>query len=968
MMMKRFFSVLLLVAALAAPAAAQRTLATRPHMAVADAKQATLHFQGLSSTSAFLLADLISGDLDEDALVEKYGLVRSNGRLAVSAIATLQGGAEALKSYGVSQTAVYGENASLLIPLEAFVAFAQSGLCSWLDVGAKARPALSNARSVMGIDAIHNGQYLPHGYDGTGVVVGIIDIGFEYGHPAFYSADGATYRVKRVWDQNATSGTAPAGYNYGRELTTQSAILAARYSQTDETHGTHVAGIAAGCGGSTTQTAAYRGIAPGADIVLVATTMNNSGVLDGINYIRSYAASQQKPCVINMSIGSHVGPHDGTSAFDRACDEYLTSRPDSLILVGSAGNEGGDNLHVSKLFPGTDSLLYTLIDFVDPASGQCVIDIWGAPNVPFQAGLAVVNTTTGEFADAGNFYVSSSSYYESESQFNNMLQMQVYASGTYAYNQRQNMTMSIAYAYAADTTYRVCLVIECDQPATVHAWGNNATFVNSGFNVVQAGNTDYTVGEIGGTGHHMVSVGAYTTRVSWTALGGGTYTATGAINGHLADFSSHGPLLDGRVKPDIAAPGQFIIAPINRFNTAIVNSAYCVTSATINGTTEYYGAFQGTSMSSPMVAGIMALWLQQNPSLRADSAIAMLHRTAITDGATGTIPASGSTLWGWGKVNPLGGLPSTAPVTYSVTVGANNPNLGTVSGGGTFAEGSTATITAVPASGCHFVSWDDGVTANPRTVTVNANLNFVAVFEVDPFVECDPVTSFPWNPTFDANLSCWNNVDADGDGYLWSNYGEWAVSESYAYFDNSNTALNPDNWLISRPLVVPQNAVLRWTAKALADEYYNEHYSVFISTTGNEPANFSTRLFQETLPNANEQPHSVSLAGYAGQTVRIAFRHHQSPDVFVLGIRSVSVRTSTTGIDDADLAGATVAADGRNIVVLAPEGTELRIVDVLGRTLVSQPAGAQPKAFAMPAAGVYMVSLGDAPARKVVVY
>ena len=442
MMMKRFFSVLLLVAALAAPAAAQRTLATRPHMPVADAKQATLHFQGLSSTSAFLLADLVSGDLDEDALVEKYGLVRSNGRLAVSAIATLQGGTEALKSYGVSQTAVYGESSSLLIPLEAFVAFAQSGLCSWLDVGAKARPALSNARSVMGIDAIHNGQYLPHGYDGTGVVVGIIDIGFEYGHPAFYSADGATYRVKRVWDQNATSGTAPAGYSYGRELTTQSTILAARYSQTDETHGTHVAGIAAGCGGSTTQTAAYRGMAPGADIVLVATTMNNSGVLDGINYIRSYAASQQKPCVINMSIGSHVGPHDGTSAFDRACDEYLTSRPDSLILVGAAGNEGLDNLHVSKLFPGTDSLLYTFLDFVDPASGQCVIDIWGAPNVPFQAGLAVVNTTTGEFADAGNFYGSSSSYYESESQFNNMLQMQVYASGTYAWEG----TMKVAYS------------------------------------------------------------------------------------------------------------------------------------------------------------------------------------------------------------------------------------------------------------------------------------------------------------------------------------------------------------------------------------------------------------------------------------------------------------------------------------------------------------------------------------------
>jgi subtilisin family serine protease len=187
----------------------------------------------------------------------------------------------------------------------------------------------------MGIDAIHNGQYLPQGYDGTGVVVGVIDIGFEYGHPSFYASDGTTYRVKRVWDQNATSGTAPAGYSYGRELATQNDILAAQYSHNNESHGTHVAGIAAGSGGNTSATAAYRGIAPGADIVLVATTMTSSAILDGINYIRAYAASQQKPCVINMSIGSHVGPHDGTSAFDRACDDLFTLRPDSLLLVGS---------------------------------------------------------------------------------------------------------------------------------------------------------------------------------------------------------------------------------------------------------------------------------------------------------------------------------------------------------------------------------------------------------------------------------------------------------------------------------------------------------------------------------------------------------------------------------------------------------------------------------------------------------
>ncbi|MBR1549571.1 MAG: S8 family serine peptidase [Bacteroidales bacterium] len=943
-------------------------LGPRPLMPVADAKEAQLHFQGLSSNSAFLLADLLAGNLSEDQLVEKYALVHSAGQLAVPAIATLQGGEDALAPYGVALTALNGKSASLLIPLRSFVRFAQSGLCSWLDVGSKCRPALSNARSAMGIDAIHSGQYLPQAYDGTGVVVGIIDIGFEYGHPSFYAADGTTYRVKRVWEQSASTGTAPLPYNYGRELTTQSAILAAQYSHNNESHGTHVAGIAAGCGGNTTQTAAYRGIAPGADIVLVATTMTNAGVLDGINYIRAYAASQQKPCVINMSIGSHVGPHDGTSAFDRACDDLFLARPDSLLLVGSAGNEGIDNLHISHLFPGTDSTLFTFLQFSDPSDGNAIVDIWGEPNVPFRAGFAIVNMSTGSFVSSGNFFLSNTSYYDTESQSGNQLQIQVYSSGTNAFNQRQNITFVVDYSLAASNAYGLCLVVACDTVATVHAWGSSVEFADGGFSSVQAGNTDYTVGEVGGTGRHMISVGAYTSRTQWTALSGTTYTANGAIEGNLASFSSHGPLLDGRTKPDITAPGQYIAAPFNRFNTAMTNSSYAVASTSFGGQTEYYGVMQGTSMASPMVAGVMALWLQHNPALGPDSALAILRRTATADGATGTIPATGSNLWGWGKVNALGALPSSGVVTYTLTVASSNSALGTVSGGGTFAEGTSTVITATPAAGCHFVSWNDGNTDNPRTVVVNANLNFMAIFEQDAFVECDPVSSFPWAPAFDEALSCWRNVDADGDGYLWTTYGDWAVSESFAYLDHANVALDPDNWLISRPLVLPQNASLSWTAKALADEYYSEHYSVFISTTGNEPANFTTRLFQETLPNANAQSHSVSLASYAGQTVRIAFRHHQSADVFILGLRDVKVGQQAVGIADADLADATVAADGRRILVDAPEGTPLLIVDILGRTLVDQSALAGPQTFDMPAPGVYMVSLGGTPARKIVLF
>lgn len=54
------------------------------------------------------------------------------------------------------------------------------------------------ARNNLGIDMIHAGLHLPQGYDGSGVVVGIIDGGFEYTHPAFYDTTGQVHRVKRV--------------------------------------------------------------------------------------------------------------------------------------------------------------------------------------------------------------------------------------------------------------------------------------------------------------------------------------------------------------------------------------------------------------------------------------------------------------------------------------------------------------------------------------------------------------------------------------------------------------------------------------------------------------------------------------------------------------------------------------------------------------------------------------------------
>lgn len=651
-MKKSVILFLVLLLAFGQTAMSQRTLKEMPQMKPANLENA-IHIKGLSASSAFLLADLMYGNLSESQLVEKYGLVYSNGRPTVTAF--VEGGEEALALYDAKVVSTNGKIIRANIPLNQFVALAQSGSCSWIDIGSKGHPTLDEARAEMGIDNIYNGIDLPQGYDGTGVVVGIIDIGFEYCHPAFYDSTGTIHRVKRVWDQNASSGTPPAGFGYGCEMTTTEEMMAAQCSHFNQSHGSHVTGIAAGCGGNTDSTRRFRGMAPAADIVMVATTMQNTGVIDGINYICNYAASQNKPCVINMSLGDHVGPHDGTSSFDRSVDAICSAHPEGFVLVGSAGNEGYEFLpiHISKQFSGLDSTLCTFIYLYDTDS---YIDFWGTPNVPFKAALALFDTATGNYIETSGFYYSADEMEVNDTLLDGQITLEV-ACEMNPFNQRQRIFTTIHYGDYLYAPYLLCLVVQCDTEATVHGWLTNGAFVHYGFSMAQAGDAEYTVGEIGGTSHSIVTVGAYTTRTEWEDINGNSYSNYETY-GDIAYFSSHGPTLDGRTKPDITAPGQCVYAPFNSYDDSNVNSIGCLTSTQFNGSTHYYGSMSGTSMSAPMVTGIVALWLQAHPNYGYDSVITLVHSTARTDEFTGDIPATGSNLWGWGKINPYGALSS----------------------------------------------------------------------------------------------------------------------------------------------------------------------------------------------------------------------------------------------------------------------------------------------------------------------
>ena len=120
------------------------------------------------------------------------------------------------------------------------------------------------------------------------------------------------------------------------------------------------------------------------------------------------------------------------------------------------------------------------------------------------------------------------------------------------------------------------------------------------------------------------------------------------VGGQIASFSSIGPTLDGRLKPDISAPGVNVASSVSSFTS---RGFTLLENASFKGKDYPFSRFSGTSMSSPATAGVVALMLQANPRLSAKEIKEILINTARTDNRTNTIPDTGSYTWGWGKVN-----------------------------------------------------------------------------------------------------------------------------------------------------------------------------------------------------------------------------------------------------------------------------------------------------------------------------
>ncbi len=610
-----------------------------------------------SPYTAMLLSDM-KQNKSAEVLIENYGLISKNKEIFVSSFIKTNDRLDydKLKENNIQLIANVDDIYTAIIPLKNLVRIFEIQGIEYVEIGHKVEPKLDQARAKTWVDEVHIGTGLSQSYTGDGVVVGVIDGGFDYTHPTFYNSDYNQYRISRVWEQDQT-GTPPSGYNYGNELIGETAIVNDAYSSIGSSHGTHVTGIAAGSG---SVLPIFKGVAYESEIVLVPYGGISPYIANGIDYIFNYASSVGKPAVINMSLGIHKGPHDGTSIFDQFCDGSVG---EGKILVGSAGNEGSDKLHFNYDL-GADEIAYSFIEFPynsNKSSGATFIDIWGEAYEDFTIAINIYNIVDKEYQGYTD-YVSSStdgtySFTIQDPDPNNSDECTVTISVEHSNSQNNKPHMYVTFDNTdqneeGDINDYVLLEVKGSN-TSFDAWcssAGEAIFTDKELQGVTNGNTNITIGEIGGTGNSIITVGAYTSKNNYTDYQGtshdvGFYTAIGAV----APFSSLGPTVDGRIKPNISAPGNVVVSSVNSFHEQYNATSTKVVGQVNNGSKYWwFAAMQGTSMSSPMVTGIIALWLEGNQKLSPTNIKTLLADNSWTDGNTGSVP---NNTWGYGKID-----------------------------------------------------------------------------------------------------------------------------------------------------------------------------------------------------------------------------------------------------------------------------------------------------------------------------
>ena len=599
-----------------------------------------------------------------------------------------------LKAIGAHPQGIVGRYIMVSTPTEVVDQIAAIEGVTCISKGPNVGKKTNVSRTVTGVDKVQNGEeLLPQAFTGKDVVVGVIDGGFDFTHPAFQDEEG-NLRIKALYCAAVTpdEDDEPVVTLDGTELAgavtiDADDIMGVQTDSDSNSHGTHCAATAAG-----TLLYSYGGMAPEADIVLCPFKMGEDdddddddevdiensersyNIIQSIMFIRDYAQRQGKPYIVSMSLNTQNGTHDGTSLMASMLDE-LVSENTNMVLA--SGNEGGSNCYVDHQYatndtlhvvadvdvhahaftrqPGELSFQIGLYNYVENKEVWRSMPIYSADGNQVLGIYVTEDEGAQELSNGIDDEIAEDIYENVTPLFENgglVLTVGKLEDGrTTASLETQNCLYPIAFT----------LHVAAAEGSEVDMWGDNGTsfWTPMGSNYYSKGVPTMSMGDWG-TGGSIITVGSWMARNSITNIFGmEEQEGSDSDVNKYSEFSSYGTDMAGHNHPFISAPGTLVVSALNsfdesgEFDDAIVKMDEDFFS---------WGFMSGTSMATPTTAGIIALWLEAKPDLTYEEIKQVMAASATTDEWTEAEPIH----YGYGKIDAYKGLLNVLNITTAI--------------------------------------------------------------------------------------------------------------------------------------------------------------------------------------------------------------------------------------------------------------------------------------------------------------
>jgi len=574
-----------------------------------------------------------------------------------------------LVGIGVQIQGRVGEIASLRVPAAALEALARLPEIAWLKASHAYRVLneISTSSAQIGSDQA-NTTFTK----GAGVIVAVVDTGIQWTDHDFRNADGTT-RILGIWDQTLTDPVhpPPAGFSFGAYYSRgdiDAALAAGGSLLTGDGHGhgTHVTGTAAGNGletGNGVPAGTFAGVAPEADLLAVrvfddsGTFCANCDLTAAVQFISQTATAAGKPWAGNMSLGTDIGAHDGTDPDERSIDAAVGPGRRGAQMAIAAGNSGNRDRsshpnHWEGPLPASGSSVSDTFNLTyTPNSGSdndhVWLDVWykGADSATVSMiSPTGITVSAARGADSGIVCSADGAIQVDATNGPDPLNgdneafVQIWDSSSCS---------PVVAPRSGVWTIRIATNGVGSPAPTFDLW-NEADAGILAFVGLATSSNGTSVG-IPGTARYAITAGSYADKDHWINALGGTTTATLSTLsgvGSLSGFSSLGPTRDGRIKPDIAAPGEYI-------GSSLAGTIQATRGTNFTERDGQHGDITGTSMATPHVAGTAALLLAINPQLQGPEVRAAITASARSDVFTNGPGPLPNTFYGYGKLRAL---------------------------------------------------------------------------------------------------------------------------------------------------------------------------------------------------------------------------------------------------------------------------------------------------------------------------